>query len=164
MLGYIVLFGLLVGACYWIISPLLREDVRQNGFTPQPEDMLQELKNKKDGAYAAIKELEFDLSMGKFTEEDFQILKRQYTQEAVGYMKEMDKLALAQATVSKPEDRVAEGKTAQGVTAIHNHKSTQRNYIYCTSCGEKSAVESRFCAACGSTLPSRRQNYLQEEN
>ena len=94
MLEYVVLFGLLLGACYWIINPLLQGDVRQNGFTPKPKEILEELKNKKDGAYATIRELEFDLSMGKLTEEDFQVLKRQYTQEAIGYMKEMDKLDL----------------------------------------------------------------------
>ena len=94
MLGYVILFGLLIGACYWIINPLLQEDVRQNGFKQKPKEILEELKDKKDGVYATIRELEFDLSMDKLTEEDFQILKRQYTQEAVGYMKEMDKLDL----------------------------------------------------------------------
>jgi hypothetical protein len=64
---------------------MLQEEVRQNGLKPKQEDILKELKNKKDGAYAAIRELEFDLSMGKLTEEDFQILKRQYSLEAVGY-------------------------------------------------------------------------------
>ncbi len=152
MLGYVILFGLLIGACYWIINPLLQEDVRQNGFTPKPEDILEELKNKKDGAYATIRELEFDLSMDKLTEEDFQILKRQYTQEAVGYMKEMDKLESPQATFSKPVDMVLAEEIEQGVTAIRNHESTERNYIYCSSCGKKAAVESRFCAACGSNL------------
>jgi ribosomal protein L37E len=164
MLGYVILFGLLIGACYWIINPLLQEDVRQNGFTPKPEDILEELKNKKDGAYATIRELEFDLSMGKLTEEDFQILKRQYTQEAVGYMKEMDKLESSQATFSKPMDTVLEEEIEQGVTEIRNHKSTQRKHIYCTSCGQKAAVESRFCAACGSNLDKHHKNYFQEEN
>ena len=164
MWGSVIIFGLLIGACYWIINPLLQEDVRQNGFTPKPEDILEELKNKKDGAYATIRELEFDLNMGNLTEEDFQILKRQYAQEAVGYMKEMDKLESPQATISKPVDPVPEEENEQGVTAIRNHKSTERKSIYCTSCGEKSAVESRFCAACGSNLHKRRKNYLQEEN
>jgi len=164
MLGYVILFGLIIGACFWIIHPLLREDVRQNGLTPQPADILKELKNKKDGAYAAIKELEFDLSMGKLAEEDFQILKRQYTEEAVGYMKEMDKIEAPQAAFSKPVDTVAEEEIEIGVTAIRNLKSTERKYIYCTSCGEKAAAESRFCAACGSNLHKRRKNYLQEEN
>jgi ribosomal protein L37E len=164
MLGYVILFGLLIGTCYWIINPLLQEDARQNGFTPQPTDILKELKNKKNGAYAAIKELEFDLSMGKLTEEDFQILKRQYTQEAVGYMKEIDKIEFSQAAFSKLADTVPEEENEQGVTAIRNHKSNQRKHIYCTSCGAKSAVESRFCAACGSNLRKRRKNSLQEEN
>jgi ribosomal protein L37E len=164
MLGYVILFGLLLGACYWIINPLLQEDTRQSGFTPKPEDLLKELKNKKDGAYATIRELEFDLSMGKLTEEDFQILKRQYTQEAVGYMKEMDKLESSQATFSKPVDTDLEDEIEQEAAASRAHKSTKIKYIYCTSCGEKAAVESRFCAACGSNLHKRHKNYLQEEN
>jgi len=164
MLGYVILFGLLLGACYWIINPLLQEDVRQNGFTPKPEDILEALKNKKDGTYATIRELEFDLSMGKLTEEDFQILKRQYTQEAVGYMKEMDKLESLQATFPKPVDTVLEEKIEQEVTVVRNPEPAERKYIYCTSCGERAPFESRFCAACGSNLQKRRKNYLQEEN
>jgi hypothetical protein len=92
MLAYVIIFGILIGACYWIINPLLQEENLQNGFTPKPGDLLEKLKNKKDGVYATIRELEFDLSMGKLSEEDFQILKRQYVQEAAGYMQEMDKL------------------------------------------------------------------------
>ena len=163
MVGYIFLFGLLLGAFYWIINPLLQEDVCQNGFTPKPDDILQELKNKKNGVYATIRELEFDLSMGKLTEEDFQILKRQYTREAVGYMKEMDKLESLQATYSKPVDTVLEEDIEPGVEEIRNHESTERKYIYCTSCGEKARGESRFCAAFGSNLEKHRKNYLQEE-
>ncbi len=164
MLGYVILFGLLLGACCWIINPLLQEDARQNGFTPKPEDILEELKNKKDGAFATIRELEFDLSMGKLSEEDFQILKRQYLQEAGGYMKEMDKLKSPQATISKPMDTDLEEKIEHEDTTIHNHESNKRKYIYCTSCGEKAGVERRFCAACGSNLHKHRKNYLQEES
>jgi len=164
MLGYVILFGLLIGACYWIINPLLQEDVRQNGFKQKPKEILEELKNKKNGAYAAIRELEFDLSMGKLTEEDFQILKRQYTQEAVGYMKEMDKLESPQAAFPKPMDTVLGEEIEQEVTAGRAHKSTERKCIYCTSCGQKTAVESRFCAACGSNLHKHQKNNIQEEN
>jgi len=164
MVGYVILFGLLLGACYWIINPLLQQDDHQNGLAPKPKDMLQALKDKKDGAYAAIRELEFDLSMGKLTEEDFQILKRQYTQEAVGYMKQMDQLESQQATFSKPVDAVVEEEIEQGVAQIRPPGSTARKYIYCTSCGKKAKVESRFCTACGANLGQHRKNYRQEEN
>jgi len=164
MLGYVVLLGLLIAACYWIINPLLRENVRREGLTPKPEDVLEELKNKKNSAYAAIKELEFDLSMGKLTEEDFQILKRQYTQEAVGYMKEMDELESSLTAFSKAVTAVSEKETEEGVTAIRNPESTPRKHVYCTSCGAKAAIESRFCSVCGTNLPNRRKNNPQEEN
>lgn len=152
MLEYLILLGLLLGACYWILNPLLQEDGRQKGFKQKPQDILEELKNKKDGAYAAIRELEFDLSMGKLTEEDFQILKRQYTQEAVGYMKEMDKLASPQTENSKSVDSDLEEDIKHEAAAVRTRQSTQRKYVYCTSCGKKAAVESRFCSACGSNL------------
>jgi ribosomal protein L37E len=159
MWGYVVIFGLVIGACYWIINPLLQQDGRQNGFTPKPEDILEKLKNKKDNAYATIRELEFDLSMGKLSEEDFQILKRQYMQEAVGYMKAMDKLKSPPAAISKPVDTNLEEEIEQEDTASRRPESTQRKYIYCTSCGEKAAVERRFCAACGLNLHKQRQSY-----
>jgi hypothetical protein len=152
MLGFVILFGLLLGACYWIIIPLLQDDDRENGFTPKPADILEALKNKKDSAYATIRELEFDLNMGKLSEEDFQILKRQYIQEAVGYMKEMDKLKSPPATISKPVDTDLEEEIEPENTAIRIPEKTKGKYIYCTSCGEKAAVERRFCAACGSNL------------
>jgi rRNA maturation endonuclease Nob1 len=164
MLEYIVLFILLLGSCYWIINPLLKADVRAKGVTAKPQDILKELKHKKDGAYAAIRELEFDLSMGKLTEEDFQILKQQYTLEAVGYMQEIDKLELPPATSSMPVDTVLEKENEQGARAIRNDQSAQRKHVYCSSCGAKAAIESRFCTACGSKLRKRNKNYLQEEN
>ena len=159
MLGYVIIFGLVIGACYWIINPLLQQDGGQNDFTPKPENILEELKNKKEGAYATIRELEFDLSMGKLTEDDFQILKRQYTLEAVGCMKAMDKLESPPATISKLTDTDLEEEIEQEDRASRTHESTKGKYIYCTSCGRKAAVERRFCAACGSNLPKRRQSY-----
>jgi len=164
MWAYVIIFGILIGAVYWIIHPLLKEENLQNGLTPKPEDLLEKLKNKKDGVYAVIRELEFDLRMGKLSEEDFQILKRQYIQQAAGYMQEMDKLELSKATVSMPAGAGLEEEIEQDVTAIRTPKSIKRKHIYCTSCGRKAAVESRFCAACGSSLHNHRQNNFQEGN
>jgi hypothetical protein len=73
-------------------------------------------------------------------------------------MKEMDKLESLQATISKPVDKDFKEEIEQDVTAIRTLESTQRKYSYCTSCGGKAAVESRFCAACGSNLDKYRKN------
>ncbi|MGW8301716.1 MAG: hypothetical protein ACWGNO_06595 [Desulfobacterales bacterium] len=155
MLEYVIIFGLVIGACYWIINPLLREEDFKNDYTSQPEDILEKLENKKDGVYATIKELEFDLSMGKLSEEDFQILKRQYLQEAAGYMEEMDKLESLQATVSQPTKSDLAEEIEQESTAHRTHESTARKHIYCTCCGQRADAESRFCGACGANLQKR---------
>ena len=164
MLGYVIIFGLVLGACFWIIHPLLGAEDLQDGLTPKPEDILEKLKNKKDGVYATIKELEFDLRMGKLSEEDFQILKQQYIQEAAGYMEEMDKLESVKATVAEPAEPDLEEVIESQFTSGRPHESTQRRHIYCTSCGEMAAAESLFCAACGSNLHKHPRNNLQEEN
>jgi len=164
MLGYILFFGLVMGTCCWILTPLFKKRGRQNDFTAKQVNMLEELKIKKNSAYAVIKELEFDLKMGKLTEEDFQILKRQYTQEAVGYMKEIDQLEASQATFSGTTNTSSEQDKPHEGTQIRNSEAAKRKYIYCTSCGEKHPFESLFCAACGSKLQKHQGSNLQEEN
>lgn len=157
MLGYVILFGLFLGASYWILNPLLRDEDRQNGLAPKPEDVLEELNKQKESAYAAIRELEFDLSMGKLTEEDFQILKQQYTREAVGYMMKMDQLVSPPAASPEMADTGSEPNVEQDAAKLRNPESSGKTYIYCTECGEKAAYENRFCAACGAGLHKHRK-------
>ena len=156
MLGSVIIFGLLLGACYWITYPLLKENSRRDDFTPKPEDIRENLRKKKEGAYAAIRELEFDLSMGKLTEEDFDMLKRQYLQEAAGYMKQMDKLESQGEAVSMNADTNLEAGTEDAAAVIRTPEALKRKYVYCTSCGRKAAVEDRFCVACGANLKENR--------
>ena len=163
MLAYVIVFGILIATCYWIIIPLLNEKDHQNGLAPKPEDILEKLKHKKDGVYATLRELEFDLSMGKLSEEDFQILKRQYVQEAAGYMKKMDELEAAKVSGSIHADRDVREEIEQEVNAVRSPASTKRMHIYCTSCGEKAAADSRYCTACGSPLDKHSNNDDQEE-
>jgi len=156
MLGYIFIFGMLLGAFYWIIHPLLQEDSRQRHYAPKPEDVLETLRAKKDSDYAAIRELEFDLSMGKLTEEDFKMLKLQYLQEAAGYMKEIDEMESQRETVSQPAVAIIEDETGKDVDPSSLPESPAVKYIYCTSCGRRAAVEDRFCVDCGSNLHEHR--------
>jgi hypothetical protein len=156
MLGPVIIFGLLLGACYWITYPLLKENSRRDDFTPKPEDIRENLRKKKEGAYAVIRELEFDLSMGKLTEEDFDILRRQYLQEAAGYMKQMDKLESQAEAVSTSADANLEEENGGAVAAIRTPEADERKYVYCASCGRKAAAEDRFCVACGLNLHEHR--------
>ena len=92
MLEYVVIICFILAAGYFIIHPLLNPDMYKDRITLTTDERLRELNLRKEGAYATIKELEFDLEMGKVSKEDYETLKGQYTREAVDSMKEIDKL------------------------------------------------------------------------
>jgi hypothetical protein len=83
MVEYIVILGSILGTGYWIISPLLKSDQLTSSFTSESDERLKQLTIEKEGAYATIKELEFDLAMGKLSTEDYETLKGQYMLEAL---------------------------------------------------------------------------------
>ncbi len=149
---YIIIVGLIVGAGYWIIKPLLQEDSHPDGYSPNSDDILEQLNQKKEDAYATILELEFDLSMGKLSKEDFQILKRQYMQEAAGYLKEIDEIKSLEDDKLSFSDKDIEEEIEQETASIRLRKSTPQEYVYCASCGEKASIEDNFCSECGSVL------------
>jgi len=158
MWAYIIIFALIIGAGYWTLKPLLQKDGLQNDYSHSPDDIMQQLNYKKEGAYATIQDLEFDLNMGKLSKEDFQTLKNQYMQEAAGYMKEIDNLTSLKAEKSTFPDKDIEKEIEQEVTSIRSQKSSSGEYVYCAFCGEKASVEDNFCGECGSTLEKGRVN------
>ena len=164
MWAYIIMVGLITGAGYWILKPLLQENGPQNGYSPSPDDIIQQLNYKKEGAYATIQDLEFDLNMGKLSEEDFQTLKKQYLQEAAGYMKEVDDLKSLQDEKLTFSDKDIEEEIEQEVTSIPLQKSALKEYVYCAFCGEKAPVEDNFCAECGSTLEKGRVHHASHSD
>jgi len=152
MWTYVVIIGFLIGAFTFVLTPLFRKDDRRDDLGPKRSDLLEELKTKKEAAYAAIREMEFDYNMGKLTEEDFAILKRQYLEEAAGYMKEMDALAERSDVFSASGGiQVAEENQDEKV-AGRAERTNPENDVYCTSCGKKAAPKNRFCTGCGASL------------
>ena len=152
MWAYIIIVGLSIGAGYWILKPLLQGNGHKIGYSPSPDDIREQLNYKKDDAYATIRDLEFDLNMGKLSEEDFQTLKKQYMQKAAVYMQEIDNLKLLKDEKLTFPDKDIEEEIEQEVASIRLQKSTPGEYVYCAFCGEKAFVEDNFCGGCGSTL------------
>ncbi len=139
----VVMIVLIVGAGYWIVSPLLRA-VRSDGASDSKRDEeLQQLEIRKEGALATIKELEFDLNMGKISDEDYEALKEQYTDDAVGYMKEIEELETGAKKPIKKIDKELE----QNIRAFRKKPG-----IFCTQCGTPASSDDKFCAKCGERL------------
>jgi hypothetical protein len=94
------------------------------------------LERDKQEAYAAIKEAEFDLRMGKLSEDDFKSLEQRYRQQALAAIVALEKAG-------------ARGRTAKAPVAGVPQPS---RYAFCPACGNRLTARANFCAACGHSL------------
>ncbi len=152
MLEYIVIVFLVLASGYWIIRPLLNPEQLQDSLTPELEERLNQVTLQKEGAYATIKELEFDLSMGKLSEEDFETLKKQYTLEALKYMEEIDQLQASDKIDPTLTEEEIEKNIENENSAPQKDRSTMKASVFCTQCGEEADNQDDFCAKCGAEM------------
>lgn len=139
----VVMIVLIVGAGYWIVSPLLRAVRSDDTSDLRRDEELQQLESRKEGALATIKELEFDLNMGKISDEDYEALKEQYTDDAVGYIKEIEELKTGAEEPVKKADKELERE-------IRSFR--KKSGLFCTQCGAPASSADKFCAKCGEGL------------
>lgn len=125
---------LVVGAVMVFVGwPLFRS--RPTGsLSPEEGESRSPLEREKQEAYAAIKEAEFDLRMGKLSEEDFKTLEQRYRQQAL-------------AAIVALEKSGARGKTAKSASVGHKLR-----FAFCPSCGQRLAAGANFCGMCGHSL------------
>ncbi len=151
MLEYVVIIGLIIGASFYIISPLLKSS-RTEIFVPKTDEMLTELNLKKEGVYATIRELEFDLNMGKLSEEDYEILKTQYMQNAVDCIKAIDELQMNRHRQTDQSEEDLENQIELEISTLRSSGLTNKTHMFCSQCGQKSSYKDQFCFKCGAKL------------
>ncbi|NIA31757.1 MAG: hypothetical protein GWP06_17840 [Actinobacteria bacterium] len=149
---YIVIIGLLLASAVYIISPLLKPGQADGAFAPKTDEMLAELHFKKEGAYATIRELEFDLNMGKLSAEDYETLKAQYMFEAVGYIKTIDELQMNRNRQTSLPEKDLEKEIEQEIPALRSTGSAKTANVFCSQCGQRASSSNHFCAKCGTKL------------
>jgi len=83
--------GLMVVAVVaWVIAaPLLRAVPTPRSAIGDPERY--RFEKERDLAYAAIKEAEFDLQMGKLSQEDYATLRRTYEERALAALAALER-------------------------------------------------------------------------
>ena len=88
---FVYLLGLaMIAAVAWLVAvPLLRVSLVAGG-TPVGDPERYRLEKEKDLAYAAIKEAEFDLQMGKLSAEDYALLRGKYEARALAALAALD--------------------------------------------------------------------------
>ena len=149
---YIVIIGLLLASAVYIISPLLKPGRASGAFASETDEMLAELNLKKEGSYAAIRELEFDLNMGKLSAEDYETLKAQYMFEAVGYIKTIDELQTNRNRQTGLSEKDLGNEIEQEILALRSTESTKTANVFYSECGQRTSSSDRFCVKCGAKL------------
>lgn len=129
-----VLLACLVSA--FVVMPLLGGRSRSGSVRKLVHHRANDLEDRKQTLYAAIKDIEFDFEMGKLSEHDFQKLRQQYKDEAVQVLREIDNV---QTMAAKARPAVAADKNRNGKTDIK----------FCWDCGTGLAGADKFCPGCG---------------
>ena len=152
MLEYIVIIGLIAGAGFFIIHPLLQSGRTGVSLDAKADNMLAELNLKKENAYATIRELEFDLNMGKLSKEDFETLRGQYMQAALECIKAMDELQMHRKRQAELPEKDLENEIEKEISLLRADASAGASEVFCTQCGQRASSQDRFCAKCGTQM------------
>jgi cytochrome c-type biogenesis protein CcmI len=132
----VTLIGLLIvaAAAIYIAWPLLRQDA--HAAMPRAPSEVAAMQKEKEVALEAIRELDFDLRIGKLSEEDHQSLRANLEKRALHALTALD----------------AAGDDASPMRAIAGQgsaPSTDEGGGFCPSCGNRFKRDARFCVSCG---------------
>lgn len=87
---------------------------------------------ERQAVLSALRDLDFDFSTGKVSEEDYSALRAQLVTEAATYIRSEKSIADEQIEIM-----------------IQARKASQSNIRKCSNCGNTVEPNSRFCSQCG---------------
>lgn len=141
----IFLFGMVVIALglLALAYPLFQPQKAENEPVEPSEEGLAGLLERRDAAYNAIRELEFDYSLGNITQEDYQVL--------------LDRYQLRAATILKALDEGYAGwdEELEGAVRARRAKRAVAGGVglACPQCAAPYGGTDKFCSRCGTKLP-----------
>jgi hypothetical protein len=108
----------------------------------------QQLMAQKAAIYAAIREIDSDVQVGKLEPADHRALRKRYVSEAVAVLKALDQESAEDSTDLAIEADISRLKDGQPLPPVAPDVERQ----YCGSCGAPADARDRFCARCGARL------------
>lgn len=133
--------------------PLAREqwfdDDEEEELSAETEDLVR----RKESAYAALKELEFDYRTGKLSDLDYRELEAKYKDEAFDALEELD----GETVESHPKEAagVDQARRGAGVDDETERPRTPKRAgkaELCPQCSIPVRADQRFCSDCGELI------------
>ncbi len=160
---FALLFALL--AIAFVVWPLWRAP--QMALVDE-DSTLSDLIQRKDVALASIREIEFDHQTGKLNADDFQRINNRLRQQAIVFLRQIEKSAPATSGLEAELEAAIRGQrvvadrgssmpqvvtpiapvAVNGTTSIVMNTATN----FCPQCGTRVAANANFCANCGAGL------------
>ena len=134
----LVLVVIALLAVGFTVEPLLRRDEEPLVLEPTGGGELKRLQQRREVLYEGIRDLDFELAMGRLTKADHAPLREQLVTDAVAVVAELDELVDDAELDRFIEDEVA--ATAAGPAST------------CPSCRRRNPAGARFCDGCGAEL------------
>src|SRR5664279_5731107 len=111
---------------------------------PEPESPFLHLDERKAAIYENLRDLQFEYRVGKLSDQDYQITKRDLQKELAGVLAEVDRLKARIA-----ENGFVSPTSSAAPKPIAVKKS---NDLVCSACGAKFEKELKFCGECGKPM------------
>jgi|TARA_B110000263_G_scaffold64095_1_gene55294 hypothetical protein len=150
-----VCIALLVALLAGVVHPILTKRhvwLRATGY----KLLILQLTERKEQLYASIKELEFDHSLGKISEEDYAALRGDLEAEAVAVLQKLDTVAVTTESEEDLDARIEADITAQRAVASAPSKgaapAAAPGHVFCHGCGQARTPEYQFCPHCGQSF------------
>ena len=119
----------------YVVFPIVQAKTRFGNWQESSNHHAGDLIDRKEAIYAAIKDIEFDFEMGKLSKEDYEELRQQYKDDAVGLLKKIEQKQM---------------KVAKGGKNRSGKEGAKANF--CWICGTALVATDKFCANCGNEV------------
>lgn len=146
-MSYLVVVLLMVAAFLVVGRPLI-SSARHTRHEPGGVSPWNDLVSRRDAAYRAIKELDFEYQLGNLSESDYRGLRERYRREAAAILREMDVAAEGESAADAAPSGPATPATVPPPLAARADPP-------CPSCGEPTKAGDRCCLSCGASLEAR---------
>jgi len=156
---------LAIGVAIFIALPFFKKRFGETSFGEESstiqnplEEKLKRLGFEKESLLNAIKEIDFDYSLGKLSKEDYEELQKKYKTQAALVLKEIDNI-MRRAGASNLEEGIE-----KEIRLIRKAKPTdedeiereilkaRKSKLICSDCGNEYKAGDRFCSGCGKKL------------
>lgn len=136
---------LLMLAAFLVVGRPLISSARDTGREPDGASPWNDLVGRRDAAYRAIKELDFEYQLGNLSESDYRGLRERCRSEAAAILRELDAATReVGADEASPSGSVAAPAVAPTLPAQADPP--------CPSCGGPTESVDRYCSSCGRRL------------